>query len=168
MSSTLQHIQINDKALRVTKKSKAMNPFKNLSVKENEALLNFPVYITLLAANNDGILDEAEKQKAVSFAHTRALSRHPLITEFYCEVDKVFKNNLERLDKELPKEKDLRDAVISKKLIQLERIVLKLEREYSLTMNRSLKSFKEHVFKTDHNVLVDFIIPLPIPGLTVS
>lgn len=145
-----------------------MNPFKNLSVKENEALLNFPAYITLLAANGDGIMDEDEKKTAISFAHTRALSRHPLLAQFYLEVDKVFKNKLEQLDNELPKEKDRRDAIIKRKLAQLDKIVLKLEREYSLTMNRSLKSFKEHVFKVDHNVLVDFIIPLPIPGLTVS
>ena len=114
-----------------------MNPFKNLSVKENEELIKFPAYISLLA-------------------------------EFYLEVDKVFTDNLEQLDKELPREKDRRDAIIKKKLIQLEKIVLKLEKEYSLTMNRSLKSFKENVFKVDHNVLVDFLIPLPIPGLTVS
>jgi hypothetical protein len=145
-----------------------MNPFKNLSVKENEALLNFPAYITLLAANSNGLLDEAEKKSAISFAHTRALSLHPLLAEFYLEVDKVFKNKLELLDKNLPKDKEHRDTLIKKKLAQLEIIVLKLEKEYSLTMNRSLKSFKEHVLKFDHNVLVDFIIPLPIPGLTVS
>ena len=145
-----------------------MNPFKNLSVKENEALIKFPAYISLLAANSDGIMDEAEKKSAIGFAHARALSRHPLLAEFYLEVDKVFTNNLEQLDKELPIEKDRRDAIIKKKLIQLEKIVLKLEKEYSLTMNRSLKSFKENVFKVDHNVLVDFLIPLPIPGLTVS
>jgi len=145
-----------------------MNPFKNLSVKENEALLNFPAYITLLSANRDGILDEAEKKSAISFAHTRAISLHPLLAEFYLDVDKVFKNKLELLDKNLPKDKDQRDTLIKKKLAQLERIVLKLEKEYSLTMNRSLKSFKEHVLKVDHNVLVDFIIPLSIPGLTVS
>lgn len=38
-----------------------MNPIKNISESENEALLKFPVYISLLAANSDSKLDEAEK-----------------------------------------------------------------------------------------------------------
>jgi hypothetical protein len=29
-----------------------------------------------------------------------------------------------------------------------------------------MKSFTEHVSKAHHNVLVDFILPLSIPGLT--
>ena len=143
-----------------------MNPFKNLTVKENEALLKFPAYISLLAANDDGIFDEAEKKRAINFAHCRAITRHPLLAEFYVEVDTLFKNNLEQLDQELPKEKDRREAVIKRKLVQLEKIVLKLEKEYSLTFSRSLGSFKEHVLKQHHSVLVDFILPLAIPGLT--
>jgi hypothetical protein len=39
-----------------------MNPFKNISERENEALLKFPVYVSLLAANSDSKLDKAEKK----------------------------------------------------------------------------------------------------------
>lgn len=109
-----------------------MNPFKNLSVKENEALLKFPAYVTLLATNSDSKMNEAEIQKAVSFAHSKALSRHPLLTEFYLETDKVFNNILKQIERKLPTEKDLRIAIINKRLTQLERIVLKLEKAYSL------------------------------------
>jgi len=137
-----------------------MNPFKKLSVKENETLLEFPAYISLLATNNDCIFNEAEKKSAINFAHMKTLSRHPLLTEFYLAVDTAFKNTLEQIDKKLPTEKDRREAVIKKKLLLLEKIVLKLEKEYSLSMNRSLKSFQEHVFKAHHGVLVDFIFPL--------
>ncbi len=85
-----------------------MKPFINLSVEENQALLKFPAYISLLAANNDGKLDEAEKKSAIKFAHIKTFSSDPLLTGFYKEADSVFEQNIEQLDKDLPKEKDKR------------------------------------------------------------
>jgi anaerobic ribonucleoside-triphosphate reductase len=149
-------------------KRKNMNLFKNLSVQELNALLKFPAYISLLAADIDDKLDEAEKKSAIKFAHTKTFSCDPLLTEFYKEADKVFKNNIDQLDKDLPKEKDSREAVIKKELLNLEKIVSKLGGKYTSTMCHSMKSFTEHVSKAHHNVLVDFIIPLSIPGLTDS
>jgi len=66
----------------------------------------------------------------------------------------------------LPTEKDFREAAIKKELLKLEKIVQKLGKDYTLTMHSSMKSFKEHVSKAHHNVLTNFIFPLPIPGLT--
>jgi len=143
-----------------------MKPFKNLSIKENEALLKFPVYISLLAANGDGKLDEAEKISAIKFAHTKTFSAEPLLIEFYREVDKVFENNLAQLDKDLPIDKAGRETAIKWEIVNLEKIVLRLGKKYKSHMHQSMKSFKEHVSKAHHNVLVDFIIPLPVPGLT--
>ena len=145
-----------------------MKPFKNLSVQENEALLKFPAYISMLAANLDDKLDEAEKKSAIKFAHTKTFSCDPLLAIFYKEADKVLENNIEQLDKELPKEKENREAVIKKELLNLEKLVHKLGKKYTSTMHRSMKSFKEHVSKAHHNVLVDFIFPISISGLTDS
>lgn len=143
-----------------------MNPFENLSASDNEKLLKFPAYISLFAADRDDKLDEAEKESAIKFAHTKTFSCDPLLTEFYNEADKVFENNIDQLDKELPKDKDSREAAIKKALLNLEKIVSKLGEKYASTMSHSMKSFTEHVSKAHHNVLVDFIIPLSIPGLT--
>jgi hypothetical protein len=140
--------------------------FKNLSIRENKALLNFPAYISLLAANNDGILDEAEKKSAIKLTHIKTFSCDPLLTEFYKETDKVFEVNIEKIDEALPKEKDARERIIKRELLKLEKIVLKLGEEYTSTMHRSMKSFKEHVSKAHHNVLLDFIFPISIPGIT--
>jgi hypothetical protein len=143
-----------------------MIPFKNLSIQEYEALLKFPVYISLLAASSDYKPDKIEKMAAIKFAHMKTFSCDPLLDEFYEAADKVFESNMEQLDKELPEESDDRKAAIKKELLNLERIVLKLGKEYTSIMHRSMKSFKEHVSKAHHNVLVDFIFPVPIPGLT--
>ena len=145
-----------------------MKPFKKLSVHENEELLKFPAYISLLAANSDGKLDEVEKMSAIKFVHIKTFSSPPLLINFYIEADKVFENNIEKLDKELPKEKDKREAIIKKEILNLEMIILKLGKKYTSSMHHSMKSFKEHVFKAHHNVVVDMIFPVSIPGLTDS
>ena len=143
-----------------------MSLFKNLSAKEKEALLKFPVYISLLAASCDDTLDETEKEAAIKFAHTKTFSCDPLLTKFYTEAEKVFESNIAQIDKELPKEKHSREDAIKKELKNLNKIIMKLGKEYTLTMHRSMTSFKNHVSKAHHNVFVDFIFPLPIPGLS--
>ncbi len=50
--------------------------------------------------------------------------------------------------------------------MKLEKIVSKLGEDYTSAMQRSMKSFKNHVSKAHNNVLVDFIFPMPIEGLT--
>ena len=140
--------------------------FKNLSVEEKKRLLKFPAYISMLAACNDDKLDEAEKKTAIKFAHTKTFSSNPLLANFYKEADKVFEKNIDQLDKDLPKEKELRQEAIKKELLDIEKIVSKLGKEYASTMHSSMKSFKDHVSKAHNNVLVDFIFPIPISGLS--
>ena len=143
-----------------------MKQFNNLSEQEKESLLKFPAFISLLAANSDNKLDEMEKQSAIKFSHIKTYSCDPLLTEFYEDADKVFKRNIEQLDKDLPQERKRREAAIKKDLSKLETIVLKLGKEYNTVMHRSMKSFKDHVSQAHHSVLVDFIFPMPIKGLT--
>jgi hypothetical protein len=143
-----------------------MNLFEDLSVQENESFLRFPAYISMLAANCDSRLDEEEKNSVIKLVHTKTFTCDPLLIEFYKEADKVFKNNIEQIDKYLPNDKNHREAVIKKELMKLEKIISKLGKNYSLIMHHSMKSFKEHVSKAHHNVLIYFVFPLPIPGLT--
>jgi hypothetical protein len=143
-----------------------MKPGKNLSEQEYQELLKFPAYISLLAANSDGKMDETEKKAAIRFSHIKTYSCDPLLSEYYEEADKTFEQHIEQLDRELPKEKKQRETIIKTELLNLEKLVLKLGEDYTSAMRRSMKSFKEHVSKAHRNVLVDFIFPLPIDGLT--
>ena len=143
-----------------------MKSFKLLTVQENEALLKYPAYLSLLAANTDDKLDEAEKKSAIKFSHIKTYSCDPLLSEFYAEADKVFEINIQKLDKDLPVEKEQREAAIKKELLNLEKIVLKLGKDYTSAMHRSMKSFKDHVSQAHHSVLMDFVFPMPIKGLT--
>ena len=140
--------------------------FKNLSREENEALLKFPAYLSMLASEKNDSLDDIEKKTAIKFAHTKTFSCDPLLTGFYKEADKVFEFNIKQINKVLPLEKNSREAAIKKELSKLDKIVIKLGKEYASTMHSSMKSFKDHVSKAHNSVLVDFIFPISIPGLS--
>lgn len=143
-----------------------MNPIQNVSPEEYEALLKFPVYISLLAADSDSKLDKAERKSAIKFSHIKTYSCDPLLTSFYRDAEKVFEQNMLQLDLDLPENNEERVAAIKKELPELEKIVAKLGKEFTEVMHRSMKSFKEHVSNAHHNVLVDFIFPVPVKGLT--
>lgn len=143
-----------------------MKPFKDLSEEENKALLKLPAYISILAANGDNQLDETEKKVAIEFVHTKTFTCDERLIQFYNKADQVFKKNIEQLDSELPKEKELREVVVKKEIKKLEKIIAKLGEEYPTLMKRSMNSFTKHVINAHHNILVDFIFPIPISGLS--
>lgn len=143
-----------------------MNPIEKISTEEYEALLKFPVYVSLLAATSDSNLDEAAKKSAIKFSHIKTYSCDPLLTSFYEAADKVFEKSMFQLDKDLPLNNEERVAAIKEELSNLENIVSKLGTEYATVMHRSMESFKHYVSKTYHNVFVDFIFPMPVKGIT--
>ncbi len=143
-----------------------MNEFKNISENEQQELLKFPVYVSLLAALSDSKLDATEKKSAIIFSHIKTYSCDPLLISFYDAADKVFTKNMLQIDKDLPAENEERIATIKKTLLKLEKIVEKMGDEYAKVMHKSMRSFKEHISKAHHNVLMDFIFPMPIKGLT--
>lgn len=62
--------------------------FKSLSPFEQESLLKFPAYISLLAANTDGSFDHAEELSAVEFNHVKTYSGDFVLIEFFRDADK--------------------------------------------------------------------------------
>ena len=138
---------------------------KELSDQEHDLLLKFPAYISLLAANTDGALDKDELFAAKELAHIKTFSCHLILEDFYKEVNLNFETTLVNLDKSLPIGKESRFAAIKTELSNIEKIMLKLGDEYTSIMHKSMRSFKDHVSNAHHNVLVDFIFPIPIKGL---
>jgi len=143
-----------------------MNSLKSLSESDHNALLTFPVYISLLSANRDGKLDDSEKLAATKISHTKTFTAEPLLKEFFSEADTVFEINLKQINSRLPQEKEERDSAIKSRIILLEKIARKLGKRYSSAILRSMESYREHVSKAHNSVVLDFILPLPIQGLT--
>lgn len=112
--------------------------FKSLTSDEQHLLLKFPVYISFLAANTDGKLDQEEKLSAIEFNHVKTYSCDPNLADFFGEVDKNFTRIMNELNKELPLEKEERDDAIKKKLSELDVVVLKLGPTYASIMHKSM------------------------------
>lgn len=133
--------------------------YKDLSENERHMLLEFPAYVSLLAANADGHMSDIDKRKAFEFTHIKTYTCDPLLAPFYKDADKVFMENIDKLDALLPKTKKEREEAIKASLDELEPLLNKLGKDYAWTMHRSMKSYAQHVSKTHGNVLVSFLIP---------
>lgn len=139
---------------------------ENLTKQETDQLLKFPSYISLLAANADGRMDDEEKKTAIKFTHIKTFSSDPKLKDFYAEVNKTFEQDINMLDKELPKERHERQAAIENELSKLKEILLKLPNEYQAIMLHSMQSYKDHVSHAHYNVLESFVLPIVIQGIT--
>jgi hypothetical protein len=58
------------------------------------------------------------------------------------------------------------DAALRREIESLNPIIAKLDTEFAKSLHASLARYEEHVKKAEGSVLVDFIFPLPIPGLS--
>jgi hypothetical protein len=144
-----------------------MELYANLTSEEKDKLLKFPAYITLLAANADGKLDDREKQKANEFVNIKNYDdKEPLLVKFYAEVQTHFEQNLEYLDAQLPTDKQLREDALKQQIAELEVILGKLGSEYIKAMHRSMQSFMDYVSKAHDSVLEHFFFPFSIKGFT--
>jgi len=143
-----------------------MDYLKNLTHEERELLLQFPAYVSLLAANGDNKMNEVEKKAAVKFTHIKTYAGEEMLHDFYKEIDKHFEKNIELLDRQLPKGKEERSKAIKDKLRLIEEILLKLDNKYTEAMHKSMTSYKKHVSIAHRNILEYFIFPMPIDGIT--
>jgi hypothetical protein len=132
-----------------------MKAFAKLSDTEQQEFLKFPVYISLLAANEYGPTDDMKTYTCV-----------PILSGFYAKADELFKNNFIKLDAELPKGKAARTEAIKTKLAELEILLLKFDKDYAAAMHQSMKSFKEHVSSAHWDILDSFLFPVPIKGIS--
>ncbi|MGF7082190.1 hypothetical protein [Mucilaginibacter sp. UYCu711] len=143
-----------------------MKAFAKLSDTEQQEFLKFPVYISLLAANEYGPTDDVDIKAAVEFDHMKTYTCVPLLSGFYAKADELFKNNFIKLDAELPKGKAARTEAIKTKLAELEILLLKFDKDYAAAMHQSMKSFKEHVSSAHWDILDSFLFPVPIKGIS--
>lgn len=142
-----------------------MNIFQHLSPEEKNLLLKLPAYISMLAAT-DHRLDEEERKEALRLAYVKTFSHHPMLDEYYNQAYLVFEPTIDQLQKELPEDREERRALLENDLIGIKYTLSKLDILYSDTLFKSLDSFRDHVSRAHHNIFMDFLFPVPIPGLT--
>jgi hypothetical protein len=143
-----------------------MQELETLSPEDKKKLLQAPAYISLLAANVDGQMDEEEKYEAIKFSHIKTYTAHKLLKPFYQEVEKHFIENVDSLNNSLPKQKEEREKAIQAELHTVNEIIGKLDLFTSNTIRKSLKEYADHVSKAHKNIMDDFVFPFAIKGLT--
>jgi hypothetical protein len=143
-----------------------MKTYKLLNPKEKSQLLRFPVLVSLLAANSNQGLDNAEKMEAQHFTHIKTFSCDPLLTDFYLDAEKAFSSNQKEIESHLPKDSKERKEAITLELAKLEPLLNKLGSNYAMVLHKSMQDYVKHVSKAHNNVLESFFIPFPIKGLT--
>lgn len=143
-----------------------MKTFDELPDTEKTLLLQYPAYISLLAANADMMMDASEKAAALKLTHIKTFSTEPLLHPFYKAAEAVFEKNIDLLDKTLPQGKEERDEAITRALHRVNTVLQKLGIDYAGALRRSMKSYKNHISKAHRNVLEYFLFPLPIDGIS--
>jgi hypothetical protein len=143
-----------------------MQELDTLSPEDKKKVLQAPAYISILAANADGQMDEEEKYEAIKFSHIKTYTAHKLLKPFYQEVEKNFNENIDEINKNLPADKNERERVIREELEKANSIIGKLDLFYSNTLRKSLKEYGDHVAKAHKTIMESFVIPFSIKGLT--
>jgi hypothetical protein len=140
--------------------------FKNLTEKEKELLFKAPALVSVLAASRDHTISKAGKADAVKLAHLKTFTADPLLLLYYREVEKTFKTHFEAIAKQYAPFDDAKREELKKEIDTLNTVIAKLNKEFARTLHASLARYVAHVKKADNSVLVNFIFPMPIAGLT--
>ncbi|MES2330387.1 MAG: hypothetical protein V4539_12340 [Bacteroidota bacterium] len=143
-----------------------MKTFSEIPEKEKTLLLQFPAYISLLAVTHDHEMDKEEKNMAAWLTHIKTFSTDPLLHTFYKAAELVFRENIETLDRQLPKTKTERDIAIRSALNVIENILKNVDPGYAAALHRSMRSYKSHISRAHRNILEYFVFPMPIKGIS--
>ncbi|MCE2963397.1 MAG: hypothetical protein ACK5UE_02575 [Chitinophagales bacterium] len=115
-----------------------MNSFSHLTVDEFSKLTEAPLYIGLLIAEADGVLDHKELEWIEKITHFRIKTSHHSLRKYYMESNTFIKENLGLVRNSLPTELDQKMQVLSDKLAEMKPILAKLDEGFR---NRLIDSY---------------------------
>jgi hypothetical protein len=139
--------------------------FDKLTKKERLLLLSAPALVSVLAAIEGNEISLVDKADAIYLAHLKTYTAEFVLLPYYDEAEKNFKLNFNNLvDKYSPLDDGNRQK-LKEEINSANMVIDKLDSEFALTLHKSLQGYARHVKMADMG-LVDFIIPVPIPGLT--
>lgn len=121
--------------------------FKDLSEKESQLVVDAIAYITVLIAGSDGKIDNREKEWAAKVTKIRSYNLPDGLKDYYKMVGENYQKTLDNLIESLPSEVEERTAKIRTTLTMLNDILPKMNRNFSIQLVESYRSFAEHVAK---------------------
>lgn len=140
--------------------------FEKLTAQEQELLFKAPVLVSVLASCSFNEVNKTQKADAIKLAHLKTFTAMPLLLPYYNEVEKRFKELFEAAIKEYAPFDENKINALKNEMDKVNLVTKKLDTEYAQALHKSLEKYANHVKRSTHSVFVDFLIPLPIPGLT--
>ncbi len=146
-----------------------MDYLAEISNEEKEKLYRAPVVFAVLAAlSADGKITNKERSEAIKLAHLRTHTSPSFLHSYYEEVDKIFETEFNKLENQLPANENEQKEFLQKNLEELRTIMQKLDKDYSIHLTQSLKSFARHIFHAESHFLEYFILPVIMNELEKS
>ena len=127
--------------------------FDGLRDDEIDLLLKAPIYVSILIAGADGMIDDRERKEAIEIARSKQVRARAQLIEYYKEVADDFDLKMEQLIRDLPSEADKRNADISIELRKLNRILPKIDKAWASTFYASLKDMAKRVAEASGGIL---------------
>jgi len=140
--------------------------FEKLLPRELELLQKAPAMVSVLASMGRGEINEWEKADAIKLAHLRTFTAPPLLIAYYKEVDKTFEQDFEEIAKKYAPFDQKHRAMLLQDLNEVNKVIAKMGTRYANTLQKSLSDYADHVKKAYKGLVVNFIFPFPIPGLS--
>ncbi len=140
--------------------------FEKLSFEEQEVLLKGPAVVSILAACGKSGINEWVKSDTIKLSHLKTFTAHPRLITYYKEVDKLFEKNFEAMAKKYHPVNEAKRVMIQKEVEILSRVISKLDNTFATILRMSLSAYADHVKKAYKGLVVNFLFPFPIPGLT--
>jgi hypothetical protein len=142
-----------------------ISQFEKLTKEERLLLLSAPALVSVLAASEGNEISSVDKADAIYLAHLKTFTAVFALLPYYDEVDKNFKVNFKNtVDKYSPLN-DVNRQKLKEEIANMNKVIDKLNKNFAFILHKSLQGYEQHVKEADMG-LVDFIIPVPIPGLT--
>ena len=127
--------------------------FKPLREDEMDVLLKAPVYVAILIAGADGIIDKAEKKKAIDISKDKQGRARDQLTEYYKIVGESFEDNFNGLLDNLPVSTEERTQAVSIELRKLNFILPKIDKNFGIKLYSSLKDLAKKIAEASGGVL---------------
>ncbi len=142
--------------------------FEKLTNEERNLLFKAPVLVSVLASSsfNEIKINKSQKADAIKLAHLKTFTAMPLLHSYYAEVEKDFKETFEEaIRKYFPFDENKRNE-LKEDMNKISLVINKLDKEYAEALGKSFERYAQHVKKAAHSIFQDFIVPMPIEGLS--
>lgn len=130
------------------------------SEKVQKSIYLAPVFMTLHAANADGVLVEKEIEAAEDFVRIETYNGPEFLMEYFKKVEKTFTEELKDWNLKLPLGKEYRDDKLVSLMAPTREFMKKLDEEEVAIFKRELLEFTSLVDKSNRSIFEASILPL--------